>query len=149
MKPIDLLYPVKHPSAIAPALATLAAAASLVAVALWSVRVLNAPDAPAPARPAPPAPFDVSAGAQLFGAKPGDDAQQAIQLLGILSFDARHSAAIVSIGGDPARVVRLGGMLGEIGKLAEVRARSIVVDRDGLQREVALPVAQNPTAFVR
>ncbi|TCW78102.1 general secretion pathway protein GspC [Burkholderia sp. SRS-46] len=137
------------PSVAAPALVTLAAAAAFVAVSLWSARMLNAPAAPAPARVAPPAPFDVSAGAQLFGAKPGEDTQHAIQLLGILAFDPRHAAAIVSIGGEAARVVRLGGALDDATKLAEVRARSIVVERGGLQREIALPAAQNPQAFVR
>ncbi|MBN3793100.1 general secretion pathway protein GspC, partial [Burkholderia sp. Ac-20353] len=78
MKPAELLHSIPHPSAAAPAVATLAAGAAFVAVALWSVHVLRAPDAPMPARPAPPAPFDVSAGAQLFGAKPGDDAQHAV-----------------------------------------------------------------------
>ncbi|PCE32863.1 general secretion pathway protein GspC [Burkholderia ubonensis] len=149
MTSIALLRPLANRANLAPALATLAAAAAFVAVSLWSARLMNAPAAPAPARVAPPAPFDVSAGAQLFGAKPGDGAQHAIQLFGILSFDARHAAAIVSVGGDAARVVRLGGALGDAVKLAEVRARSIVVETAGLQREIALPAAQNPNAFVR
>ncbi|MBF5011865.1 hypothetical protein [Burkholderia pseudomultivorans] len=62
---------------------------------------------------------------------------------------ARCAAAIVSIGGDAARVVQLGSAAGDTGRLVEVCARSIVVDRDGLQREIALPAAQNPVAFVR
>ncbi|HDR9481003.1 TPA: general secretion pathway protein GspC [Burkholderia aenigmatica] len=148
MKPLALLRTV--PSRIDPLalVATLAAGAALVAVSMWAARALNAPDAPAPAQPAPPAPFDVTAGAQLFGAKP-DDSRNTIQLLGVLAFDARRAAAIVSIGGEAARVVRIGSAIGEAAKLAEVRARSIVVDRNGLQREIALPAVQNANAFVR
>nr|WP_175801785.1 type II secretion system protein N [Burkholderia anthina] len=148
MKPADLLRSFPPPSAAAPAVATFAAGLAFAGVVAWAVHVLRTPDLPVPARAVPP-PFDVSAGARLFGTPPGDDAQHAIQLLGILSFDARRAAAIVSIGGDPARVVRLGSTVGNAGTLAEVRARSIVVDRDGLQREIALPAAQNPGAFVR
>ncbi|KAB0684680.1 general secretion pathway protein GspC, partial [Burkholderia territorii] len=61
----------------------------------------------------------------------------------------RRAAAIVSVGGDGSRVVSLGAAIGEAAKLAEVRARSIVVDRNGLQREVALPATEKANAFVR
>ncbi|OXI39654.1 type II secretion system protein N [Burkholderia aenigmatica] len=148
MKPLALLRTVPSRIDPLPLVATLAAGAALVAVSMWAARALNAPDAPAPAQPAPPAPFDVAASAQLFGAKP-DDNRNTIQLLGVLAFDARRAAAIVSVGGEAARVVRIGSAIGEAAKLAEVRARSIVVDRNGLQREIALPAVQNANAFVR
>ncbi|HGO6122575.1 general secretion pathway protein GspC [Burkholderia cepacia] len=148
MKPLALLRTVPSRIDPLPLVATLATGAALVAVSIWAAHVLNAPDAPAPARPAPPAPFDVTASAQLFGAKP-DDNRDTIQLLGVLAFDARRAAAIVSVGGEAARVVSLGAAIGEAAKLAEVRARSIVVDRNGLQREIALPAAQKANAFVR
>ncbi|AJK50051.1 general secretion pathway protein GspC [Burkholderia plantarii] len=135
--------------ALGPAVATLAAATAFAAIALWSARVLRAPEPPAPAAPAQPAPFDTAAGSQLFGSKAGDDATRAPLLLGVLSFDGSHGAAIVGIGGEPPRVVRIGGALGQAGKLVAVRARSIVIDRDGLRREIALPAATNPNAFVR
>lgn len=95
-----------------------------------------------------PAPIDVTASAQLFGAKP-DDNRDTIQLLGVLAFDARRAAAIVSVGGEAARVVSLGAAIGEAAQLAEVRVRSIVVDRHGLQREIALPATEKANAFVR
>ncbi|WP_420212267.1 type II secretion system protein N [Burkholderia aenigmatica] len=148
MKPLALLRTVPSRIDPLPLVATLAAGTALVAVSMWATRALNAPDAPAPAQPAPPAPFDVTASAQLFGAKP-DDNRNTIQLLGVLAFDARRAAAIVSVGGEAARVVRIGSAIGEAAKLAEVRARSIVVDRNGLQREIALPAVQNANAFVR
>ncbi|VWB57107.1 type II secretion system protein N [Burkholderia lata] len=148
MKPFALLRTVPSRIDPLPLIATLAAGAALVVVSMWAARALNAPDAPPPAQPAPPAPFDVTASAQLFGAKP-DDNRNTIQLLGVLAFDARRAAAIVSVGGEAARVVKIGAAIGEAAKLAEVRARSIVVDRNGLQREIALPVVQKANAFVR
>ncbi|VWB14793.1 general secretion pathway protein GspC [Burkholderia lata] len=148
MKPLALLRTVPSRIDPLPLIATLAAGAVLAAVSLWAARALNAPDAPPPAQPAPPAPFDVTASAQLFGAKP-DDNRNTIQLLGVLAFDARRAAAIVSVGGEAARVVKIGSAIGEAAKLAEVRARSIVVDRNGLQREIALPAVQKANAFVR
>ncbi|UEP31338.1 MULTISPECIES: general secretion pathway protein GspC [unclassified Burkholderia] len=147
MKPLAPLRIVPSRLDLAPLAATLAAAAALVAVSLWAVHVLSAADAPVTA-PAPPAPIDVTAGARLFGAKP-DDERDAIQLLGVLAFDARRAAAIVSVGGDASRVVSLGAAIGEAAKLAEVRARSVVVDRNGLQREIALPATEKANAFVR
>ncbi|WP_423394118.1 type II secretion system protein N [Burkholderia sp. LMG 21824] len=148
MKPFALLRTVASRIDPLPLVATLAAGAALVAVSMWAARALNTLDAPPLAQPAPPAPFDVTAGAQLFGAKP-DDNRNTIQLLGVLAFDARRAAAIVSVGGEAARVVRIGSVIGEAAKLAEVRARSIVVDRNGLQREIALPAVQKANAFVR
>lgn len=150
MKPFALLRIVPSRADLLPLVATLASGAALVAVSLWAVRLLSVSDAPAPSPVAPPAPFDVAASAQLFGAKP-DDGRDAIQLLGVLAFDARRAAAIVSVGvgGDASRVVSLGAAIGEAAKLAEVRTRSIVVDRNGLRREIALPAAEKANAFVR
>ena len=148
MKPFALLRFVPSRADLLPLVATLASGAALVAVSLWAVRLLSVSDAPAPSPVAPPASLDVTASAQLFGAKP-DNGRDAIQLLGVLAFDARRAAAIVSIGGDASRVVSLGAAIGEAAKLAEVRARSIVVDRNGLQREIALPAAEKANAFVR
>ncbi|AXF23107.1 general secretion pathway protein GspC [Burkholderia pyrrocinia] len=148
MKPLALLRTVPSRVDLLPFVATLASGAALVAVSLWAVRLLSASDAPAPVHVAPPATFDVTASAQLFGAKP-DNGRDTIQLLGVLAFDARRAAAIVSVGGEASRVVSLGSAIGEAAKLAEVRARSIVVDRNGLQREIALPATEKANAFVR
>ncbi|MFJ1208688.1 hypothetical protein [Burkholderia pyrrocinia] len=148
MKPFALLRIVPSRADLLPLVTTLASGAALVAVSLWAVRLLTVSDAPAPSPAASPAPIDVAASAQLFGAKP-DNGRDAIQLLGVLAFDARRAAAIVSIGGEASRVVSLGAAIGEAAKLAEVRARSIVVDRNGLQREIALPAVEKANAFVR
>ncbi|MCA8094049.1 general secretion pathway protein GspC [Burkholderia anthina] len=148
MKSFDLLRIVPSRAGLVPLVATLVSGAALVAVSLWAVRVLSAPDAPVQTDIAPRAPFDASAGAQLFGAKP-DDRRDMIQLLGVLALDAHRAAAIVSIGGEASRVVSLGAVIGEAATLAEVRARSIVVDRHGLQREIALPATDKANAYVR
>jgi general secretion pathway protein C len=132
----------------APALATVAAAA-LFAAALWSARSLSAPQPPAAIHTAPRVPLDGSAGAKLFGASPETAQNNAVQLLGILSFDPHRAAAIVSIGGDAARVIRIGGTLNNDMTLAEIHPKSIVVERHGLRREIMLPAAQNPNAYVR
>ncbi|KWN16199.1 general secretion pathway protein GspC [Burkholderia territorii] len=147
MKPLALLRTVASRADLVPLAATHAAAGALVAVSLWAVHVLTVADTPV-AAPASPVPIAVTAGARLFGAKP-DNGRDAIQLLGVLAFDARRAAAIVSVGGDASRVVSLGAAIGEAAKLAEVRARSIVVDRNGLQREIALPATEKANAFVR
>ncbi|BAX61432.1 type II secretion system protein N [Burkholderia stabilis] len=148
MKPFALLRFAPSRADLLPLVATLASGAALVAVSLWAVRLLTVSDATAPAPVAPLTSFDAAASAQLFGAKP-DNGRDAIQLLGVLAFDARRAAAIVSIGGEASRVVSLGAAIGEAAKLAEVRARSIVVDRNGLQREIALPATEKANAFVR
>ncbi|KAB1590030.1 general secretion pathway protein GspC [Burkholderia cepacia] len=148
MKPFALHRIVPSRADLLPLVATLASSAALVAVSLWAVRLLAVPDASAPAPVAVPAPIDVTASAQLFGAKP-DDNRDTVRLLGVLAFDARRAAAIVSVGGEAAHVVSLGAAIGEAAQLAEVRARSIVVDRHGLQREITLPATEKANAFVR
>ncbi|MEC4598991.1 hypothetical protein VPD39_18855, partial [Burkholderia vietnamiensis] len=59
------------------------------------------------------------------------------------------AAAIVGVGGDAARVVSRGAPIGATATLADVRARSIVVERNGLRREITLPAAGHADAFVR
>ncbi|WP_051421295.1 MULTISPECIES: type II secretion system protein N [Burkholderia] len=148
MKPFDLLRIAPSRTDLLQLAATFAAAATLAAVSLWAVRVLSGADAPVAVLAPPPTSIDVAAGARLFGAKP-DGGRDAIQLLGVLAFDARRAAAIVSVGGEASRVVSLGAAIGDTAKLAEVRARSIVVDRNGLQHEIALPATEKANAFVR
>ena len=93
-------------------------------------------------------PVESGPGATARGVRLPRSARRA-QLLGVLAFDARRAAAIVSVGGDASRVVSLGAAIGEAAKLAEVCARSIVVDRNGLHREIALPAAEKTNAYVR
>ncbi|AFJ89177.1 TPA: general secretion pathway protein GspC [Burkholderia vietnamiensis] len=147
MKPLTLLHTVASRADPVAVVATLAAAAALVAVSLYAVRVLGTTAAPV-AAPMLPAPPDVTAGARLFGAPP-DDGRDAVRVLGVIAFDARRAAAIVGVGGDAARVVSRGAPIGATATLADVRARSIVVERNGLRREITLPAAGHADAFAR
>ncbi|HDR9237702.1 TPA: general secretion pathway protein GspC [Burkholderia vietnamiensis] len=147
MKPLTLLHTVASRADPVAVVATLAAAAALVAVSLYAVRVLGTTAAPV-AVPMLPAPPDVAAGARLFGAPP-DDGRDAVRVLGVIAFDARRAAAIVGVGGDAARVVSRGAPIGATATLADVHARSIVVERNGLRREITLPAAGHADAFVR
>jgi general secretion pathway protein C len=132
-----------------PTLGTVAAIALFIAALAWWAHVFSAPAPAAPAQPAPAAALDSTAGATLFGSQPDQGPRDTVQLLGVLSFDAHHGAAIVTIGDGPARVIRVNGKLNDSTTLAEVRAHSIVVKRGSLQREIALPAVENPSAFVR
>ncbi|GBH22980.1 general secretion pathway protein GspC [Burkholderia vietnamiensis] len=147
MKPLTLLHTVASRADPVAVVATLAAAAALVAVSLYAVRVLGTTAAPV-AAPMLPAPPDVTAGARLFGAPP-DDGRDAGRVLGVIAFDARRPAAIVGVGGDAARVVSRGAPIGAAATLADVRARSIGGGRNGLRREITLPAAGHADAFVR
>jgi general secretion pathway protein C len=105
---------------------------------------------PAPPRAAAVAPsVSVADAATLFGGKLTRDVNRSIKLIGILAL-SKGAAAIVSVGDEPPRAIALGGKLGE-GKLAEVRARSIVIDQNGARSEVFLPSNPigGPTIYVR
>ncbi len=134
----------QHPAGFA----SLAAMALFIAVLAWWAWIFHAPAPPAPSRPAPPAEIDATAGATLFGAQPDRGQHDAVQLLGILAFDPRHAAAVVSVGGEPAQVVRLNGSVADSTTLSEVRPHSIMIERNGIQSEIMLPAALNPSAFV-
>jgi general secretion pathway protein C len=85
----------------------------------------------------------------LFGGKLARNANADVHLFGILVLQG-GAAAIVSIGDNPPKAVSLGGPLAENATLADVRARSIVIDRSGAHSEVFLPAnAGAPTIFVR
>jgi general secretion pathway protein C len=92
----------------------------------------------------------LEAATTLFGGKLTRDVDRSIKLSGILSLN-EGAAAIVSVGDGPPHAISLGGKLGEGGKLAEVRARSIIVDRNGVRSEIFLPpnISGGPTIYVR
>lgn len=141
----SLMQPLTSPTT----LASSASALLFIGVVCWWAWTFRAAPSVALVHPAPPVPIDASAGATLFGAQPDSGAHNQVQLLGILAFDPRHAAAIVSVGGDPARVVPLNGRLNDSTTLSEVRAHSIILERDGIQHEITLPAATNPDAYVR
>jgi general secretion pathway protein C len=87
--------------------------------------------------------------ATLFGGQLTRTVNQDVHLFGILAL-TQGAAAIVSVGGEPPRAVSLGSTLMQGAKLSEVRARSIVIDRNGAHSEVFLPAnAAGPTIYVR
>jgi general secretion pathway protein C len=135
----------RHPNVLASA----ASIVLFVAVLAWWAWIFHAPALAASGHVPQQAPLDTSAGGTLFGAQPERGSHDQVQLLGILAFDPRHAAAIVSVGSDPARVVHVSGSIADSTTLSEVRAHSIVIERNGIRHEISLPEAQDPSAFVR
>lgn len=105
------------------------------------------PAAPSAAAVAPS--VSVEDATTLFGGRLTRDVNRSIKLFGILALHA-GAAAIVSVGDEPPHAIALGDRIGEGGKLAEVRARSIIIDNNGARSEVFLPAnGSGPTIYVR
>jgi general secretion pathway protein C len=95
------------------------------------------------------APVSTDQAAALFGGQLTRTANQDIHLFGILAL-SHGAAAIISTGGEPPHAVSLGSTIMQGARLAEVRARSIIIDRNGSHFEVFLPAnAPGPTIYVR
>jgi general secretion pathway protein C len=94
-------------------------------------------------------PVAVEDAATLFGGQLTRDANRSIRLFGILAL-SQGAAAIVSAGDAPARAVSLGGAIMQGVKLDEVKARSVIVERNGARSEIYLPAnSAGPTIYVR
>ncbi len=129
-------------------LLSLAAFALLCATLTFWVITLSTHRAPALAAVAR-APVTLDQAGTLFGGQLASNPVQDIHLSGILAL-TQGAAAIISVGGEPAKAISLGGPIGQDSKLAEVRARSIVIDRNGVHSEIFLPPnAAGPTIYVR
>jgi general secretion pathway protein C len=130
-------------------LLSLAAFAVFCATATWWVlTIATSRAAPLQAAAAQP-PVSLDQAATLFGGKLDRSAVQDIHLFGILALQ-QGAAAIVSIGGEPSKAISLGGPIGQDATLAEVRARSIVIDRHGVHSEIFLPTnVTGPAIYVR
>ncbi|MGF6752870.1 general secretion pathway protein C [Paraburkholderia sp. GAS42] len=104
---------------------------------------------PGPAAAAAQPPVSVEQAATLFGGQLTRNTNQDVRLFGILAL-REGAAAIVSTGGEPPHAVSLGSTIMQGAKLSEVRARSIIIDRNGAHSEVFLPAnAPGPTIYVR
>ncbi|MGH8777658.1 type II secretion system protein N [Paraburkholderia sp.] len=113
----------------------------------WVVTLTSHP-APVPAA-AVRAPVSTEQAATLFGGQLTRTVNQDVHLFGILAL-REGAAAIVSTGGEPPHTVAIGGAIMQGAKLAEVHARSIIIDRNGAHSEVFLPAnAPGPTIYVR
>jgi general secretion pathway protein C len=120
-------------------------------VTYWVVTLGSLKQPPMAASAPNTTPVSLAQAATLFGGQPDNGRNRDITLSGILSLGAGHgAAAIVSIGGNPSQAVSLGGPLGQNATLKQVRARSIVVDRNGASSEIFLPAnVSGPTIYVR
>ncbi|AOJ70529.1 MULTISPECIES: general secretion pathway protein GspC [Burkholderia] len=129
-------------------LLSLALFAVLCATATYWVVTLSAHQAPLPAAAAR-TPVRTEDAAALFGGQLTRNPVQDIHLFGILALQ-RGAAAIVGIGGDAPHAVSLGSEIAQGAKLAEVRDRSIVVERNGARSEIFLPAnTPSPAIYVR
>jgi general secretion pathway protein C len=115
----------------------------------WIVSLSARPPASPPAAAVAPN-VSVDDAATLFGGKLTRDVNRTVKLFGILAL-SEGASAIVSVGDEPPHAISLGGKLGDDSKLAEVRERSIVIDRNGARSEVFLPsnTGGSPTIYVR
>jgi general secretion pathway protein C len=114
----------------------------------WIVVLTARPPPPPQAAAVAPSvsPEDAAA---LFGGKLTHEVNRNIKLVGILSL-REGAAAIIGVGDDPARAIALGSKITDDTTLAEVRARSIVIDHNGVHSEIPLaPYAGGPTIYVR
>ncbi|MCY0389184.1 general secretion pathway protein GspC [Robbsia sp. Bb-Pol-6] len=84
------------------------------------------------------APVSLSAAAGLFGDDRAQDSR--LRLSGILSLGGgRGAAAIISVDNGPSQAIAVGNHVGSDITLSEVRANSVIVDRNGARSEVTLP----------
>jgi len=119
-----------------------------VTLTYWIVTLTSRQTAPLPAAAAMRTP-SVEQAATIFRGQLQRQGNQDVHLFGILAL-SHGAAAIVSYGGEPARAISLGGPLAEGVRISEVRARSIIIDRNGVKSEVFLPQnAPGPTIYVR
>jgi general secretion pathway protein C len=123
-------------------------AAFCATLTFWFVTLTSHNGAAVPAAAAR-APVSIDQAATLFGGQLTRTVNQDVHLYGILAL-SEGAAAILSVGGEPPHAVSLGSAIMEGAKLSEVRARSIVIDRNGAHSEVFLPPnAPGPTIYVR
>jgi general secretion pathway protein C len=137
-----------HP--VAPRLASIALFAVLCAtLTWWGITLRDTASAPPDVAPAARTLPDSGAAANLLGGHSELAVGRQLHLVGLLSFQGGGTAAIIGIGDAPPRAVGLNAVLGSFGTLAEVRARSVVVDLHGVRSEVFLPAnVGGPTIYM-
>lgn len=103
----------------------------------WVIKL--ATPLPIPANAASvPAPVSLGAAAGLFGDDRAQDTR--LRLSGILSLGTgRGAAAIISVDNGAAQAIAVGNHVDNDITLSEVRANSVVVERNGTRSEVSLP----------
>lgn len=110
----------------------------------WALTLATHRAAPVEAA-APRTPVSTDQAALLFGGQLVPKLAQDVHLSGILAL-REGAAAIVSIGDAPPRVVSPGDSISPDVTLAEVHARSIVIDRHGAHTEISMPASTTSAA---
>jgi general secretion pathway protein C len=117
-------------------------------VTYWAITLTSHPAPPLQAASVR-APVAVEDAATIFGGQLTHDVNRSIKLFGILAL-GEGASAIVSAGDEPPRAVSLGSAIMQGVKLDEVKARSIIVERNGARSEIVLPANPiGPTIYVR
>lgn len=105
---------------------------------LSSLRALSVPRE---ARVAQTDALETGAAVTLFGGGPQTGPRD-VQVMGVVADLADGSgAAIVSVDGGPPQAVRAGKSLSSNLKLVEIKARSVVIERNGARQEIPLPAS--------
>ena len=141
--PISLRYP----SPVQ--LVTVAAAVACVAVVGWrAVRMASVPAAAAAPSVAAGTPAQTGEGATLFGATPAK-AGPRVTVGGVVqAVGSNEGAAVLSIDGGTARLVRVGKEVLPGVVLTALRPRAIVLSRNGVEQEVTIaPVSMRALKF--
>lgn len=131
------------PSKLLIRLATLASLALLCITATYWVITLSTPRRNSEGAASASTPVAASDAATLFGAANTSNEQE-LHVSGVMSIG--QGAALVSVGGAPERAFTPGARLDEHTILRAIRPSSIVVERDGVQRDVALSRAPSAVA---
>ncbi|WP_354682780.1 type II secretion system protein N [Cupriavidus necator] len=131
-----------------PRLASLVLFIALCAlVTYWALTFSAMRTIPVPqsARVAQTEAVETGAVATLFGGS-AQGGPRDVQLIGVVAeVGGDAGAAIVSLDGGPPKAVRAGAELSQQIRLAEIRQRSVVIERNGVRQEIALPVQAGPT----
>lgn len=105
---------------------------------LSSLRALSAPRE---ARVAQTDALETGAAVTLFGGGPQNGPRD-VQVIGVVADLADGGgAAIVSVDGGAPQAVRAGKSLSSNLKLVEIKARSVVIERNGTRQEIPLPAS--------
>lgn len=143
-----------------PRVASLALFAVLCAtVTYWAVTVQGARRSVPDAVMAGSEAASVDQAGDLFGSS--EHVNHEVRLLGVLALGGRAAAAILSVGDGTPHAVALGGSIGgsvagtsgnsaaDATKLVEVRARSVVIEHNGVRSEVFLPTGSDASIYLR
>ncbi len=118
-----------------------AALCALLAHWVLTLSSLRSLSVPHEARVAQTEALETGAAVTLFGGGPQSGPRD-VQVAGVVADLADGSgAAIVSIDGGPPQAIRAGKALSPSLKLVEIKARSVVVERNGVRQEIALPAS--------